>query len=237
MPPDHAKHALATAEAVPVAAIAVEGDLVRRALARDPAAIRAIMQTHNRRLFRIARSILRDDAEAEDVLQDAYVRAFGHLADFRGEAALSTWLSRIVINEALGRLRRPRAATVSLDDMPRPAADILLFPLNAGQRDPEQAMAQREILQLVERAIDKLPEAFRTVLVARMVEGMSIEETADLLSIKPETVKTRLFRARELLREQIDRQVDPVLFDAFPFAGRRCDRMVDVVLGRLGVEG
>lgn len=210
-----------------------ERDLVRGALARDPEAIRSIMRRYNRRLFRVARSILRDDSEAEDALQESYLRAFSHLGEFRGDAALSTWLSRIVINESLGRLRKPRASTVSLDALPKSEADIIAFPAQARQDDPERTMAQREIMRLVERAIDDLPEIFRTVLVARMVEGMSIEETSELLSIRPETVKTRLFRARELLREQIDRQLDPVLFDAFPFAGRRCERVVERVVGRL----
>lgn len=225
----HTRAKQATAEA------AADSDLVERALARDSDAIRSIMQKYNRRLFRLARSILRDDAEAEDVLQESYIRAFNRLDTFRGDAALSTWLSRIVINEALGRLRKARAPTIPLDALPRATADIILFPSNAGQNDPERTMAQREILQFVERAIDNLPDAFRTVLMARLVEGMSIEETADLLSIRPETVKTRLFRAREKLREQVDRQIDPVLFDAFPFAGRRCKRAIGLVLHRLGL--
>lgn len=211
----------------------LDADLVRRAVARDPDAVRSLMRKYNRRLFRVARSILRNDTDAEEVLQDSYLRAFAHLGEFRGEAALSTWLSRIVINEALGRLRRLQAPTVSLDALPASVADIIVFPSNARQDDPERTMAQREILQLVERAIDNLPDTFRTVLVARQIEGMSVEETAELLSIKPETVKTRLFRARELLREQIDRQIDPVLFDAFPFAGRRCDRVIELVMSRL----
>lgn len=227
MPHRHAKQ---------VTEVADDGDLVRRVVAGEAGAFRAIMRKHNQRLFRVARSILRDDSEAEDVLQESYVRAFAHLHEFRGDAALSTWLSRIVINEALGRLRKSRQASVSLDALPPSTADIITFPLNNGQDDPERSMAQREILRLVEGAIDDLPETFRAVLVARLVEGMSVEETADLLSIKRETVKTRLFRARELLREQIDRQVDPILFDAFPFAGRRCARVTDLVMRRLGFE-
>jgi RNA polymerase sigma-70 factor (ECF subfamily) len=226
------QHQAAPAPAEP----ASDGELVDRALARDRGAIRAIMQKYNRRLFRMARSILRDDADAEDVLQEAYFRAFTHLDSFRGDAAFSTWLSRIVINEALGRLRKPQAAGVSLDALPQSVADIILFPLNADSDDPERTMAQREVVRIVERGIDDLPDIFRTVLVARLVEGLSIEETAELLSIKPETVKTRLFRARELLREQVDRQIDPVLFDAFPVAGRRCERVVELVLQRLGLE-
>jgi RNA polymerase sigma-70 factor (ECF subfamily) len=212
-----------------------DDELVRRAVARDAAAVRAIMQKHNRRLFRLARSILRDDGEVEDVLQESYVRAFSHIAEFRGGAALSTWLSRIVINEALGRLRRRRGGEVSLDSVSAPAADIILFPRNDPEHDPERTMAQREILRIVEQAIDALPDIFRTVLVARLVEGLSVEETADLLSLRAETVKTRLFRARQMLREHIDSRIDPVLFDAFPFAGIRCERVIERVIGDLGL--
>jgi RNA polymerase sigma-70 factor (ECF subfamily) len=214
---------------------AADSELIRLALAGDREAIRSMMRKYNRRLFRIARSIVRDDTDAEDVLQNAYIRAFTHLREFRGDAALSTWLSRIVMNEALGHLRKPRECTVSLDALSTAGAELIVFPTDGGPNDPERAMAQREILRFVERAIDNLPEAFRTVLMARLVEGMSIEETAELLSIKPETVKTRLFRARELLREQIDKRIDPVLFDAFPFAGPRCERVVELVMRRLGL--
>jgi RNA polymerase sigma-70 factor (ECF subfamily) len=211
--------------------------LVRRALAQDAGAFRAIMQAHNRKLYRIARSIVRDDAEAEDIVQEAYVRAFTSLATFRGEAALGTWLSRIVMNEALGRLRRRRASPV--EDLPdalhRLEAQIIPFPLASGGEDPERTMAQREILRLVERATDALPDVYRTIFVSRVIEGRSTGETAELLGVNPKTVKTRLHRARALLREQLDRQIGPVLLDAFPFAGRRCRRMSDAVIARLGL--
>lgn len=208
-----------------------DGDLVRRAMAGEAAAHREIIRTYNQRLFRVARSILRNDAEAEDALQEAYVRAFGHLGEFRGEAALATWLSRIVINEALGRLRRRRPAA---PNEPSNLAEIIPFPGASTALDPERSMAQRQILDFVERAIDDLPDIFRTVFVARVVEGLSVEETADLLSVKPETVKTRLFRARELLRERMDREIGPMLLEAFPFAGARCERLTASVLRRLG---
>ena len=210
---------------------ASEGGLVRRALARDEAAIRAIMKANNRRLYRLARGILRNDAEAEDVVKETYVRAFTRLGDFRGESGLSTWLSRIAINEALGRLRRQR---VDLSSLPqhRLEAAIIQFPL-ASSDDPEKSMAQREIRQVVERAIDELPEAFRLVFMTRVVEGMNVEETADLLGLKPETVKTRLHRARAMLRDNVERKIGPVVMEAFPFAGRRCDRLTEAVLKRL----
>lgn len=214
-----------------------ESDLVRRACSRDGAAFRTIMERHNRRLYRIARAVLRDDSEAEDAVQEAYVRAFANLQTFRGESSLATWLGRIVLNEALGRLRRRRPATpIDAMEAPHPDAQIIQFPSSITAEDPERTMAQREILKLVERATEALPEIFRTVFVTRVIEGMSVQETADLLDIEPETVKTRLHRARHLLRDQLESEIGPVLLDAFPFAGRRCERVTNAVLRRLGLE-
>jgi len=119
----------------------------------------------------------------------------------------------------------------------RTEAEIIQFPMAAQNDDPERTMAQRQILQLVEEATDDLPETYRLVFVTRVIEGMSVEETADLLDIKPETVKTRLHRARQLVREQLDKKIGPVLMDAFPFAGKRCERMTGAVLDRLGLSG
>jgi RNA polymerase sigma-70 factor, ECF subfamily len=214
-----------------------EADLVARARRHDPAAVRLIIRQHNQRLYRIARSIVRDDAEAEDVLQESYARAFTSLATFRGEARLGTWLARIVMNEALGRLRG-RRRTVDLNSIIEGGAleaEIIPFPNANPELDPETAVAQRELRVLLERAIDELPESFRTVLVARLIEGMSIEETAELFGILPETVKTRLHRARRLLRDAMEKHIGPAMGDAFPFAGRRCERLTEGVLARLGL--
>jgi RNA polymerase sigma-70 factor (ECF subfamily) len=212
-----------------------DSELVRRAMARDEAAVRAIMQANNRRLYRLARGILRNDSEAEDVVQETYVRAFTHLAEFRGDSGLSTWLSRIAMNEALGRLRRRRPG-VELSSLPPGTleAQIIQFPLLSATDDPERTMAQREIQHVVEGAIDELPEPFRMVFITRVVEGMNVEETADILGLKPETVKTRLHRARTMLRDNVEKKIGPVVMDAFPFAGCRCDRLTDAVLTRLG---
>jgi RNA polymerase sigma-70 factor, ECF subfamily len=212
-------------------------ELVQLARQRDGTAFRAIMQRSNRRLYRIARAVMHDDSEAEDVVQEAYMRAFASLADFRGESSLATWLSRIVLNEALGRLRRlrPTVDVTSIETRQPSRGEVIPFPLESPQLDPERTMAQRQIQILLERAIDDLPDAFRTVLVARVVEGMSIEETADLFGLRPETVKTRLHRARRLLRDALEKQIGPVLTDAFPFAGRRCERMTNEVLERLAL--
>ena len=209
-------------------------ELVRRALARDEAAIRTIMQVNNRRLYRLARGILRNDADAEDVVQETYVRAFTHLDQFRGNSSFSTWLSRIAMNEALGRLRRRRPA-VELNSLPQGTleAQIIQFPL-AAVDDPEKSMAQREIQRVVEHAIDELPEAFRIVFITRVIEGMNVGETADILGLKPETVKTRLHRARTMLRDNVEKKIGPVVMEAFPFAGKRCERLTEAVLKRLG---
>ena len=222
-------------QALRQAAPATDLDLVRRALAREPEAFRAIMQTYNRRLFRIARSIVRSDGEAEDAVQEGYIRAFGHLDGFRGDASLATWLTRIVMNEALGIVRK-RARVIEGADPERALAnaEIIPFPTQQQFDDPERTMAQREILRLVEEATLRLPDSFRTVFMMRVVEGMSIEETAEALDILPQTVKTRLHRARQLVREQLDRKLGPVLLDAFPFAGRRCERITEEVMSRLG---
>lgn len=218
-------------------AVRSEDDLVARARERDEFAIRALIQRHNQRLYRIARSILRDDSEAEDALQEGYCSAFSSLGSFRGEARLGSWLARIVVNAALQRRRRarqtmPLADNAAIDDF---GVRIIPFPGAVFEPDPETAAAQRQIRAILERAIDALPEVFRTVLVARVIEGMSIEETAALFGIPPDTVKTRLHRARRLLKREAEKQIGPVLGGAFPFAGHRCSRMADRVLARLGI--
>ncbi len=213
-----------------------DAELIRRAMARDDEAVRAIMKANNRRLYRIARGVLGNPSEAEDVVQEAYVRAFTSLAGFRSDATLSTWLSRIVINAALGRLRKGRRAAFLAEPGRQTAeAQILQFPLTS-QDDPERTIAQRQLLQLAERATDNLPSDFRSVFVARVIEGLSTEETAELLGIRAETVKTRLHRARRLVRKQLDEEIGPVLMDAFPFAGRRCELLTVAVLRRLDLS-
>lgn len=210
-------------------------ELVDLASQRDEAAIRTITKRHNRRIYRVARAILRNDVEAEDVVQETYVRALTGLAGFRGEAALGTWLTRIAMNEALGRLRRQRP-TVDWDtvgEQPRIQAEIIQFPASAMTGDPERTMAQSEIRNVLEKAIDSLPDGFRMVFVTRIVEGMSVEETAEALGLRPETVKTRLHRARSLLRDTLEKELGPALTDTFPFDGRRCERMTDAVVRRL----
>ena len=213
-----------------------ETELLQRARGRDGGAIRLIIQQHNQRLYRIARSILRDDNEAEDVLQDAYCRAFSQLESFRGEARFGTWLARIVVNEALGRVRRARL-TVELNVAAEArcmTAQVIPFPNASFQADPETAAAQHQIQVLLERAIDLLPEAFRMILVARVIEGMSVEETAALFDIAPETVKTSSpSRPAPAEARTGKSDIGPILGGAFPFGGRRCNRLTEIVLARL----
>jgi RNA polymerase sigma-70 factor (ECF subfamily) len=225
--------------AAPLLELTTDDDRVlERARQKDRDAIRLIIKQHNQRLYRIARSIVRNDSDAEDVLQEAYARAFAGLDGFRGEARLGTWLARIVINEALGSLRR-RRPTIDIGAVsmsPTLSAQVIPFPDANRVPDPETTMVQSEIRMLLERAIDKLPSAFREVLIARLVEGMSVAETAELFRIPPQTVKTRLFRARALLRAEMERHIGPVLGDIFPFAGERCERLTQRVLTRLGLS-
>jgi len=216
-----------------------EDELVARARQQDKAAIRTIVRQNNRRLFRVARSILKDDWEAEDAVQEAYVRAFSRLDDFEGRSKLSTWLTRIVVNEALMRLRRRRPGFTDLAGLENVSAEneanILPFPLNSVQPDPERAMAQTEINSMLEKAIDALPDVYRIVLVARVIEEMSVDETAELYGLKPETVKTRLHRARAMLRQDLEQKFGPLLTQTFPFDGARCERMADRVITQLGL--
>jgi RNA polymerase sigma-70 factor (ECF subfamily) len=210
-----------------------ERDLIARAVRRDEAAIRTIIRQNNPRLFRVARAILKDDWEAEDTVQEAYVRAFSRLHEFEGRSALSTWLTRIVVNEALGRLRKRRPAADFADVERADNGQLVPFPLAAPQLDPERAMAQTQLNNVLEKAIDALPDVYRVVLVARVIEEMSVEETAELFGLKPETVKTRLHRARALLRRELEENVGPMLADTYHFGGARCERMADRVIARL----
>jgi RNA polymerase sigma-70 factor (ECF subfamily) len=225
--------ALPTAAALPDPAAIPDSDLARHAAGGDPRAFECIMRRHNRLLFRTARSVLRDDAEAEDALQEAYLRAWRALPSFRAEARLSTWLVRIVLNEALGRLRRRGAQVIPLASGPE-AADPGPEPADEDpDRHPERQAMRAEMRRLMEARIDRLPESFRAVFVLRAVEELSVEEVAAALELPPATVRTRYFRARSLLREGLSREIDVALADAYAFAGTRCDRIVAGVLARL----
>ena len=211
-----------------------EPELVACARAGDCQAFGAIMKRCNQRLFRIARAVVRDEVEAEDVLQEAYMRAFAAIATFRGESGIATWLTRVVLNEAHGRLRR-RRITVDLEQVEaaQESAQVLNFPGMIHSEDPEADAARAQIRRVLERAVDALPEPFRLVFILREVEELSVEETASHLNLKVETVKTRLHRARRRLREALDAQLADVMVGAYPFLGARCERITEAVLRRL----
>lgn len=191
------------------------------------------MRSHNQLLFRTARSILKSDQEAEDAVQDAFLRAWLALDTFRGESKLSTWLVRIVTNEALGRLRRARLHTVPLEEAMTSADPKTQLALaESPSSGPEQSAMRAQVRELLEAQIDQLPDAFRTVFMLSEVEGLSAREIADVLEISPATVRTRVFRARKLLRGALVDKVEADLGSVFAFDGRRCDRMVANVLAR-----
>jgi RNA polymerase sigma-70 factor (ECF subfamily) len=215
-------------------------ELVRQIGCHDEAAFETLMRRHNGALFRVARAILHNDADAEDALQEAYLAAFRHLDQFRGQSKVSTWLTRIVINQALGRRRSRRRDQVivafgerSADDRSAEGREAM----DPAAESPESAAVRVDMRRLLERRIDELPIAFRTVFMLREVSELSAEETATCLSIPEATVRTRLFRARGLLRESLARDLDLATGDVFRFAGERCDRVVAGVLTRWRARG
>ena len=213
-------------------------DALERIRQGDGASFEVIMRRHNRRLYRIARGILRNEAEAEDAVQEAYVRAYQKLDRFQGQGPLSAWLAKITVNEALGRLRRAASAKdgLSLDDPKRADEVNSMAELTFSGPSPEQSAARGEFRRLLESAIDSLPETYRLVFILRGLEEMTVAETADCLEVEPATVKTRYHRARKLLQQNLAGLVEATAGEAFPFAGERCDRIVAGVLRRLGIR-
>lgn len=194
----------------------------------ETALFEVLMRRHNRRIYRTVRSILRDEGESEDAMQATYLSALGHLGDFQGDAAFSTWLTRIAVNEALARLRR-RSHLVPVEEAPeRAPADGA-----AGPADPERRAAARELVAVLERAVDRLPASYRTVFMLREVEGLSTAEAATSLSITEDLAKVRLHRARAALRSELLSLLGEDAPSAFEFDARRCDRVVRAVMARL----
>jgi len=215
--------------------------LLHRIRAGDRDAFTLLMRRYNRRLYRVARSVLRDDAEAEDALQDAYLQAYRALPAFRGDAALGTWLTRIVVNAALMRQRKTGRLAEIIELGADYGADDASLPHgvdngHAETAQPELAALRAQTRRLIETGIDKLPTAFRTVFVLRAVEELTVEETAATLDIPEATVRTRYFRARAMLREALAREIDFAIEDAFGFDGARCDRIVQAVQQRIGAD-
>jgi RNA polymerase sigma-70 factor (ECF subfamily) len=210
-------------------------ELCRLVIQRDPHAVRLVTRRNNQRLYRAAWSVLKNRAEAEEAVQDGYLKAFAALGDFAGTSSLATWLTRIVINEALERRRKAERRTQLLSE--RAITDIgdyreRLMEEQERPPSPEAETMRGQVARLIERAIGKLPENFRTVFVLREVEGLSVEETASVLQIPKETVKTRLLRARRRLQQELDPELREALHGAFPFAGADCDRLTERVLTR-----
>jgi RNA polymerase sigma-70 factor (ECF subfamily) len=209
--------------------------LVERVRQGDTAAFAVVMRRYNRRLYRTARAILKDDEAAQDAVQEAYVAAFHHVADFRGDARLATWLTRIVVNEALQALRRTRReqVVVLFDEPPEERADAAALPESLAPGSPEKTMLRAEMRRLIERKIDELPDGYRTVFVLREVEDLTVDETAAALGIPAATVRSRLFRAKARLREALAAELDVATQDVFAFDGERCDNIVASVLARI----
>lgn len=212
-------------------------ELARACARRDPDAVRHLLTANNQRLFRAAWSILKDRAEAEEAVQEAYVSAFASMESFAGRSSLSTWLTRIVINAALTRVRSERRRRARLEAEGVPVLDTYREKLMAGSEPaaPDAAAAREQLRLLLERAIADLPDPFRTVFVLRDVEDLSVEETAEALGIPAATVKTRLLRARRRLQQSLAPEVHGALVGAFPFAGADCAALTERVLASLGV--
>jgi RNA polymerase sigma-70 factor (ECF subfamily) len=208
-------------------------EVVRRVKAGDAPLFEVLMRRYNQRLYRVARAILRDDAEAEDVMQHAYVEGYLHIGQFAGRAAFSTWLTKIAVYEALARVRR-RGRELLVDPLPETGEDAMCT-LKSARPDPEQQALSGEARTLLEASIDALPAAYRSVFVLREVEGLSTAETAECLDVSEEVVKTRLHRARARLREELLARAGVAASTAFSFHLSRCDRVVAAVFERLGV--
>lgn len=202
-----------------------------RVLAGETALYEVLMRRHNQRLFRLTRSIVRDDNEAEDVMQDAYVRAYASLGQFEGRAKFSTWLAKIAVYEACSRLRRRKCCEALPASSPQESRSMESMKSTA--RDPEQETLRREAVSFLEQAVDALPDMYRSVFMCREVENMSTVETANCLDLTEETVKVRLHRARQMLQEELYALAGATSSQAFQFLGIRCDRVVRRVFDRL----
>jgi len=225
----------AAGEPRPDSTRADDAALVRRVVGGDAAAFELVMRQHNRRLFRLARATLRDDAEAEDALQEAYLTAHRALPGFRGDASLATWLSRLVTNECLDRLRKRtrRDNIFPIGSLEAENDTEVAMTESRASASPDQLLMRAQVRDLLERKLDALPASFRCVFVLRAVEELSVEETAESLGIPEATVRTRHFRARSLLRESLAQEIDLAERDLYEFGGARCNRVVAAVLARL----
>jgi RNA polymerase sigma-70 factor (ECF subfamily) len=209
-------------------------DVVRRVQHGEKALFEVLMRRYNQRIYRVVRAILRDDAETEDVMQQAYLNAYRHLGQFAERAKFSTWLTKIAVYEALHRVKK-RLPMASLDEADA-EGQTGMDTLTSNERDPEQALLAKEATGLLEGAVTALSDDFRQVFMLREVEGLSTLETAECLGINEETVKTRLHRARRQMRRHLSTQVETAAGSAFQLHARRCDRVVAKVLETIGAE-
>ena len=208
-----------------------DDEVVERVKAGETALFEVLMRRYNQRVYRVARAILGDDLEAEDVMQDAYVRAYAHLDQFERRASFATWLTRIALHEALARVRRSRRFEVLEPEVEPPdAAEASPAPQH---RDPERRLFDTQMKEFLEAAICSLSRDYRTVFMLREVEGLSTAETAESLGVSEEVVRTRLHRARALLRDDLYARAGASSAGAFQFGASRCDRMVEAVLRRI----
>jgi RNA polymerase sigma-70 factor (ECF subfamily) len=222
---------MVTTAAISTAASALtDEEVVERVRAGETALFEILMRRYNQRLYRVTRSILSNDGEAEDVTQDAYVRSYMHLDQFDGRARFSTWLTKIAVHEAIVRARS-RQRLVEIDAAPASMEDGMK--LESKSPSPEQEVLTKTMRIVLEAAVDRLPETYRSVFMLREVEEMSTAETAECLDLSEEAVKVRLHRARSLLRKDIYAQTGAVTASAFQFMGARCDRMVSTVLEKI----
>lgn len=231
--PDSQNIAKRTATKAPSPVLS-DAQVVARILAGEQHLFELIMRRYNRFLFRICRGVLLDQSAAEEAVQETYVRAYVNLAQFRGPTGFSSWLARIACNEALGQTRRA-ARLQSLDTLSDAQFQELLQTTAHQQQaaNPEHFAASSEIMRLIEHAVDRLPRDYRLVFILRDIEQLNVEQTAAHLQIKPATVRTRLHRARTLLQERLSRYLEKASSEAFPFAGKQCDRIVEAVFARL----
>jgi RNA polymerase sigma-70 factor (ECF subfamily) len=209
-----------------------DADVVNRVRAGEVGLYEMLMRRYNQRLFRVIRSVVTNDSEAEDILQEAWVRAYEHLNQFEGRASFSTWITRVAFYEALARLRKSKR----MRPLERPGGEIMaeVERRRTTSETPEAQAIRGELARTLEAAVDALPESYRSVFVLRELEHISTSDTAACLELSEEAVKTRLHRSRALLRHDLEKRLGPVVAETYSFLGKRCDRIVERVLARIG---
>jgi len=225
---------LEVADSAPIGTLS-DPEIVRRVRAGDRALFEILMRRHNQRIYRAARAIVQDESDVEDVMQQAYINAFTHLHQFEERSQFSTWLTRIAVNEALARRHRTRVASSITERLDEGRGDIV-DTITSPDPTPEQQVYARELQRVLEEAVDGLPDTYRTVFMLRDIEGLSTSETGEGLGLGEEAVKTRLHRARAMIRRAVSSRIGAVAAGAFQFQAPRCDRVVAFVLDRISKQ-